>query len=292
MPPEGFAGRFGIRPRLPRDFQFLLDYSQPGWRSLQERDIVMARDCYDDCIAYLDHQLGRLLEELQGRGLLENTLVIITSDHGEAFFEHGSYRHGNCLNVEEIAVPLVMLSPDAPAGRVVREPVSLRDLPATVVDRLGLSAGSPFPGHSLAAYWSSTSENRARESTLAFSEFAVKSALEPQAHRDLTRYGVQMSLVAAGRHYCRDGFGSEELYDLSSDPVETVNLIDTAEGRRVAPTFRKMLLSELNASPGSTEVEHAYLGAYRQLLKSAVEGSAAPPEAISVRDERVNQRRE
>ena len=47
------------------------------------RDILMARDCYDDCIAFLDDQLGRLLDELDGQGLLDNTLVIITSDHGE-----------------------------------------------------------------------------------------------------------------------------------------------------------------------------------------------------------------
>ena len=50
-----------------------------------DRDLVMARDCYDDCIAALDAQLGRLLESLQSQGLLENTEVIITSDHGEAF---------------------------------------------------------------------------------------------------------------------------------------------------------------------------------------------------------------
>ena len=56
-------------------------------------------------------------------------------------------------NLDEIGVPLVILSPAAPAGRVVDSPVSLRDLPATVVDLLGMSAGSPFPGRSLAAYW-------------------------------------------------------------------------------------------------------------------------------------------
>ncbi len=49
----------------------------------------MARDCYDDCIAFLDEQLGKLLEELERQGLLDNTLVIITSDHGEAFGDHG-----------------------------------------------------------------------------------------------------------------------------------------------------------------------------------------------------------
>ncbi len=79
--------------------------------------------------------------------------MIITSDHGEAFGDHGFFGHGYSVYLDEIGVPLVILSPDAPAGRVVDSPVSLRDLPATVVDQLGLSAGSPFPGRSLAAYW-------------------------------------------------------------------------------------------------------------------------------------------
>ena len=82
----------------------------------------MARDCYDDCIAFLDDQLGRLLDELRGQGLLDNTLVIITSDHGESFGDHGVFGHGTGLYLDQIAVPLVILSPDAPAGRIVTTP--------------------------------------------------------------------------------------------------------------------------------------------------------------------------
>ena len=81
-----------------------------------KRDILMARDCYDDCIAFLDDQLGRLLDELRGQGLLDNTVVIITSDHGEAFGDHGLFGHASSLYLDEIGVPLVILSPDAPGG--------------------------------------------------------------------------------------------------------------------------------------------------------------------------------
>ena len=192
----------------------------------------MARDCYDDCIAFLDEQLGQLLDRLKGTGLLENTLVIITSDHGEAFDDHGTPLHGNSLFLEEIAVPLVILSPNAPAGRVVDEPVSLRDLPATVVDQLGLAAGSQFPGHSLAACWNLAPGQTAPVVTPAFSEYTTKNVFEAQTFPDLRRYGVQMSLVASGKHYTRDGFGSEELYDLELDPLERDNLISTAAGKK------------------------------------------------------------
>jgi arylsulfatase A-like enzyme len=159
----------------------------------------MARDGYDDCITFLDDQLGRLLEELSGRGLLDNTVVIITSDHGESLGEHGLYLHGISLYLDETAVPLVILSPNAPANRAVAEPGSLRDLPATVVDQLGLAAGSPFPGHSLADYWFLAPGEVPPETTPALSEHSGCSAFEAQDARSLSRRDVQMSLAAMGR---------------------------------------------------------------------------------------------
>ena len=192
----------------------------------------MARDCYDDCIAYLDDQLGRLLDELQGQGLLEDTMVIITADHGESFGDHGMFLHPTSLYLDQTHVPLVILSPDAPAGRVVAEPVSLRDLPATVVDRLGLSAGSPFPGRSLAAYWSATPGEATSDHAPVLSEYTTPAAFRPQSQKELGRRGVQMSLVAEGRHYIRDGLGSEQLYDLKGDRSEGLNLMNTPEGQR------------------------------------------------------------
>ena len=113
----------------------------------------MARDCYDDCIAFLDEQLGRLLDELQGPGAPRQH----RRDHHLGPW--GSVRRSWHLR------PLLHRQPRRdrrPAGDPLPgraggprgvQPVSLRDLPATVVDLLGLSAGSPFPGRSLAAYW-------------------------------------------------------------------------------------------------------------------------------------------
>jgi arylsulfatase A-like enzyme len=267
VPPPEYAGRFGIRPKAPQDYQFLLNYSHIPMRS-PTRNILMARDCYDDCIAFLDDQLGRLLEALQGQGLLENTLVILTGDHGEAFGDHDILRHGSAIYLDQTAVPLVILSPDAPAGRAVTSPVSLRDLPATVVDQLGLAAGSPFPGHSLAACWSRVPGAAPAEITPAFSELAHFNAFQPQPREPLSRQGVQMSLVAQGRQYIRDGTGAEQLYDLRRDPGEAVNLAETAEGRPVMGAFRRMLLDVLEADPGSIEVENAYLKPYRRWLQS------------------------
>ena len=62
VPPAEYTGRFGIRPKSPEDYQFLFDFRDVPKERKQTRNILMARDCYDDCIASLDDQLGRLLE--------------------------------------------------------------------------------------------------------------------------------------------------------------------------------------------------------------------------------------
>jgi arylsulfatase A-like enzyme len=242
-----------------------------------KRDVQMARDCYDDCIAFLDEQLGRLLQELRGQGLLENTVVIITSDHGEAFGDHGYYGHLFSLHLDVTGVPLVILSPGAPAGEVVNGPVSLRDLPATVVELSGLKAKSPFPGRSLSGYWLPASGRKPEGSTSpAFSERADATTFQPQPASGHGYSGLLMSLVAEGHHYLRDGAEAETLYDLESDPFERHDLRGTPHGEQAVATFRRKLLEVLIENPGSLEAEAAYLERYRQGLKALVEERSRP----------------
>jgi arylsulfatase A-like enzyme len=250
------------------------------------RDAQLARDCYDDCIAFIDEQLGRLLDELKRQGILDNTVVVITSDHGEAFGDHGHFGHVLSLYLDVTGVPLVILSPGAPAGRVVESPVSLRDLPATVVDQLGLSADSPFPGQSLAAYWRSAPTQMPQGiTTPALSEQADAIALESQPQNAPGKSGFQMSLVALGHHYFRDGMGAEKLYDLTSDPTESKNLIGSPYGDRAVGALRKLLLEVLTDNPGSIEVEQGYLETFRHELKALVHQSS-PRRVDSTRSSR------
>ena len=121
----------------------------------------MAIDVYDDRIYYLDRQLGALVDELERRGVLDDTLVIVASDHGEHLGDHVLFFHGCSLYRQLVGVPLVMVDPKGgPAGRVVAEPVSLRDIPATVIDMLGLAGATPFPGRSLARFWAGRQRSR------------------------------------------------------------------------------------------------------------------------------------
>jgi arylsulfatase A-like enzyme len=285
VPPPGWAGRAGSgsRPRAARDYQFLTGEMKWSSDRVSGRDIRLARDCYNACIAYLDDQLGRLLDELERQGLLEETLVVITSDHGEAFGDHGLFGHTSSVYLDQVSVPLVVFAPGAPAGRVVREPVSLRDLPATIVDQLGLTQGGPFPGHSLAAHWRSDHGSEPPRTSPALSEVVQANAFGPQPRRGLGRKGFAMSLVAEGRHYIREGTGAEQLYNLWGDPSERSNRAADIDSGRALRSFRRTLLGILETHPGAPRVEQAYLKAYRQWLEQLVPGSSRRPPVVARR---------
>jgi arylsulfatase A-like enzyme len=284
IPPPDFARLFGVPPQTTRDFQFLVDYVGVASNDTPDRDLVMARDCYDDCIAAIDAQLGRMLAALEAQGLLKNTDVIITSDHGEAFGFHGGLGHSFSVTLEETGVPLVILSPEAPAGRVVKHPVTLRDLPATVVDLLGISDASPFAGRSLAAHWKQPPSNDPpRDLTSpAFSERAAEIVFHSQAGDDRTPDAVEMSVAALGYHYIRNVRGVEQLYGLGTDPYEQKNLIELAPDHTTVARFRKLLLDVLTGRPGSPEVEKAYLTSYRSRLEKLV--SEEPSQSLAAGD--------
>ena len=149
-------------------------------QTLPKYYVTIARDAYDSCLAYLDEQLGVLFDELERRGALDDTVVVITSDHGEGLGEHGLFDHGESLYNTEIDVPLLILLPRRNrTARVVSQVVSLRDLPATIVDLVGQSAESPFPGHSLAGQWRDSGAQPAAVSA-AFSELSVPNPAQSQ----------------------------------------------------------------------------------------------------------------
>ncbi len=279
IPPPRFEGRFGIRPRTERDHWVIRDYVGIDKTEISVRDLKMVRDCYDNCIAYLDEQFGRLLDELDRRKLLDETDVILTSDHGESFAEHGILGHSSSAMLEELRVPLVMVSRETPAKRVVFHPVSLSDLPATVVDRLGLADGSPFAGRSLTSTWKgSPAETAGVMVSPAFSEQANRSARakgHPEPGPGGFDPGFQMSLVASAHHYLRNGEGKELLFDLRNDPLELRNIAGSAENGLLLQSLRASLLKILTESPGSVAVEAAYLRDFRRELEARIAESPA-----------------
>lgn len=193
-------------------------------------------DAYDGAVAYADYSLGQLLAGLKQRGLLNNALVVVTSDHGELLFEHGLFAHRNSLYLPEIRVPLVISWPSRIHQARVRVPISTASLPRTILDLLGNPRQGEFPGPSLRQLWESPT---ARDwpwplAQLEHSPF-VKHDSIPAKH------GAMKSLVAPRWHYIVHETFGEELYDWQNDPHEERNLISTPEGKAVALDFRRRL---------------------------------------------------
>jgi arylsulfatase A-like enzyme len=153
-PPDTFRERW-VRPYrgpLTRVDSMPLFLQQNRWQTrgepLSDADLRYASDLYDACIASVDHEIGRLFERLRALGLLERTLVVVTSDHGEEFLEHGNTGHGYTLYEENVRVPL-LLSHASLTGRRVARPVSLVDLAPTIAALLGIETPSAWRGEGL-----------------------------------------------------------------------------------------------------------------------------------------------
>lgn len=113
---------------------------------LGEQDIAHVRDLYDEDILYQDAMFGELLDTLEEAGVLDRTLIVVVSDHGDEFQEHGGWEHGNRLFEEQIRVPFLVQVPGADDGRRIEAPVSLADVTPTVLGLYGLAAPAASQG--------------------------------------------------------------------------------------------------------------------------------------------------
>jgi arylsulfatase A-like enzyme len=191
-------------------------------------------------IYMIDAEIRRLMTELEQRGGLRNTIVIVTSDHGEHFGEHGFNGHGNTLYNELLHVPLIVrFDGTVPAGRRVAAPVTLRDLAATIEDltRLPRSGGRGFPGRSLAWAWSSAADSASGSAAVA--ELYHGPGATPQ---NPERRSIQVSLVDGEWHYIwNQRRKTEELYAYRADTAEARNEVGNADGRQTADRIRERI---------------------------------------------------
>ncbi|MDR3620714.1 MAG: sulfatase [Paludisphaera borealis] len=219
--PRGETPRFTPEGLSSRASAMLRDWQKIDKKALGPDEVRIARDAYDDCLAALDQRIGALVDVLRERGELDHTLLILTSDHGEQFGEHGDFGHGLSLHGEEVHVPLLISLPGrVPEGRVVSETVSLRDLPATVLDVLGLAKNSPFPGASLATTWGASPVEPSQAISTPFSE--LRGPVDERDVQEHTDARKSLKAVVVENHaYIRRGDGCEQFYNLETDPGET-----------------------------------------------------------------------
>jgi arylsulfatase A-like enzyme len=188
------------------------EYSRIGPQSdAQLREIIAN---YYGMVSLIDHQLGRIRNALQEEGLLDHTLLVFTSDHGEWLGDHGLMLKGPMHYEGVLRVGLLVQGPGVPAGRVVSDPVSTLDLAATIGDY----AGTPV---------ASAAHSRSLRPLIEGQAGASRDHALNEWRLGVSRCGVALDLrtvrTARAKLTLELGSGAGELYDLANDPYECEN---------------------------------------------------------------------
>ncbi len=227
----------------PALLDMLATYNVPADAYLADGSIDAARvrDLYAGEVHYADAEIGRLLDELSRAGLLENTIVVVTSDHGESLGEHGYYfEHGRFAYEATCRVPLLIHMPlgmeERPLPGVRHADLSLVDLAPTLLDLAGLRGTL----RSLRDLPEGPARGISRAGLILADDERPHPVFSEKIERTEVSRTVQTKTVRIGRwkflrrYYHERHFGSttqralvlnEELYDLESDPAEAKNLL-------------------------------------------------------------------
>lgn len=198
----------------------------------EREDIV---HLYDAEIRYTDHEIGRLVDAVRNQWG-EETLIVLTSDHGEQFYEHGEFSHNGVYD-EILHVPLII---DGVAGSdEYEEIVGLIDIAPTLVDYAGISKPEIFLGNTLRAVLESGDWDRESVKNVYITNDTVRTAYRDKRWKYIS-------------------YNSDRLYDIQQDPGETKNVIDANPD--IAASIReeleepKRLVSETSSDVGSVDV--------------------------------------
>ena len=221
-----FLNYFGVHEANKRNWTNV----QPVWGKSNQVDR------YDSALSITDAQIGALFQQLQSNGLSNNTLLLITADHGESLGDHHLHGHASSLYLEQIHVPLIMWYPGhVPAGVRVSAPVSNVAVAATIMSIItGNSA--PFAGSGLASLWANRSTDLPYPvSELAKNVFRVDvDASAPTTGVPTALNGNMKSIITPQWHLIEHSTLGMQLYDWVNDPGELNNVIDTPQGAVIA----------------------------------------------------------
>ena len=228
IPPKAFFNMFGKEFPGPRDKRYR-DWRFGSHNNFKDPNFTLFRDhklaLYDGALRYVDTEIGRLLDALQQAGQLEETLIVVTSDHGEEFWDHAKQErelaqdprgfwgigHGHSMYQELLRVPLIFRGPGIDEGRRVECPARLVDVVPTSLEALGLPTPGGLRGNSLTAF-------------VATSQGAPDCQPQPSL-AESPAYGPDTRAITYGRFkLIRRYDGFVQLFDLNGDPGEMVDL--------------------------------------------------------------------
>jgi hypothetical protein len=213
-------------------------YPKPAW------DHGTTIDEYDAGVKYTDDFIGRLLRGLDELGVLKNTVVIVTSDHGEALGDHGLSFHGAALYWDLVHIPLIISWPGhLNDGLRVEPPFSNAVIPGIVID-IVVAKDNPFPGPRLmflSAYQPASREWPPVISELPQTNTIVAADRAMQGKIPLATDGWMSSVVSQQWQLIRHEKYGDQIYDWKTDPAESVDLITTPAGHSVAAALAASL---------------------------------------------------
>lgn len=227
---------------------------------------------YDGEIAYMDYYIGKTIEKLEEKNILNKTIIILVGDHGEAFGEKEVAGHGVFLYDVTMRVPLIFYAENnLPRGKVVNSRVRLIDLMPSILDILEIPANKEIQGTSLLPYI----ERREKKD--------LSSYIETYYPRENYGWSELIGLIDGDWKYIKAP--KEELYNLKKDPEEEKNVID--DERKVASDKRDKLKNMIQNLSSSTEAERKEMTAeekerlrslgYAQFSEGISEGQLPDP---------------
>jgi arylsulfatase A-like enzyme len=234
-----------------------------GQQPISQDHLDVLAALYDGSLLYLDRVLAKAIGLIERLGVLDDTVIIITSDHGECFGEHGYYQHSSpTLHEPAIRVPLIIRYPRCfPRGMQVEIPVSATDIFPTITDVLGVTdrrISDQVQGESLVPAGDGLDRDHvAVVESLTTPESSLRKA-DPSV--DIGRFDYHLRAVRWRNYkYIRHSRGGHELYDLSSDPGEMTNLVNvtTSWAAKIQKMLDRWLASFEHSSKRSEAAEDA-----------------------------------
>jgi arylsulfatase A-like enzyme len=213
------------------------DFSRREPKDVSAADLAHLLALYDGELRYADQEVGRVLDHLAARGLDRSTLVVMTSDHGEEFLDHGSWEHQKTLYEEVVRVPLALRAPGV-AARREKAQASLLDIAPTIL----AWAGVPVPPGASGRAWLASAPVPDREA-YGETDQTVDGTHKLFLRGGGSRWKAIVSLSAGGGETV-----SEEWYDLASDPAERKSVVPAAA---IADPIRQRALARWRAGRGA-----------------------------------------
>lgn len=227
-PPKKFLKRFAKIPR-PTIENTIQDREKILGESgvFEKTDFEMLKTLYNGELAHLDHNLGRLFNFMEKKGILDNTILIITSDHGSNFGEHDLYGHSFCLYDSVIKIPLIIHYPKMFSQKRIQKPVQNIDVLPTLLDILNIDENDSIDGESICNL---IQENNFRD--FAISEHSLqnvslfdRNVKNPKPGLKEKYHTALHAIRTEDKKYIWSSGEKHELFDLKADPQEEDNII-------------------------------------------------------------------